>query len=248
MTKKPNKDAGADATKAADAAASKSTTKETSKNSPKNSKASRHGPVTIKKYANRRLYNTGTSTYVTLDDLARMVRRGEDFTVVDARTQDIITRQVLAQIIFEQESKGAADTEALLPLSVMRQLIGFYGDSMQAMVPKYLEYTMDALDRDQDALRANFARSMTGALGEGTARALEARTRQNMEMFTKAMTLFNPFAAQMAAAAKAAKPGEAAAPSAPDATPKTKSDETDLDALKRQMTEMQERLAKMTGG
>ncbi|MEM7567689.1 MAG: polyhydroxyalkanoate synthesis repressor PhaR, partial [Pseudomonadota bacterium] len=166
----------------------------------------RSGPVSIKKYANRRLYNTGTSTYVTLDDLSRMVRRGEDFTVTDARSGDDITRSVLAQIIFEQESKGQADGPNLLPLSVMRQLIRFYGDSMQSMVPKYLEYSMDALDRDQDKFRA-LSEAMTGglvkgtlpgaipgALGQGTLTAIEERTRKNMEMFTSAMQVFNPFA------------------------------------------------------
>src|ERR1700733_1786344 len=107
-------------------------------------------PVTIKKYANRRLYNTGTSTYVTLEDLAAMVKTGEDFVVYDAKTGDDITRSVLAQIIFEQENK---EGQNLLPITFLRQLIRFYGDSMQMLVPKYLEQSIDTLTRDQEKFR-----------------------------------------------------------------------------------------------
>ena len=171
-----------------------------------------------------------------------MLQRGEDFTVTDARTQDDITRSVLAQIIFEQESKGQTDGENLLPLSVMRQLIRFYGDSMQAMVPKYLEYTMDALDRDQDALRENMTQAVTGAIGTGTLKALEARTRENMEMFQRAMQLFNPFLAAQAAAGRGA--GQETRPSSPP--PADTATESDLDVLKRQMREMQERLERIS--
>ena len=204
----------------------------------------RSGPVSIKKYANRRLYNTGTSTYVTLEDLSRMVRRGEDFTVTDARTGEDITRSVLAQIIFEQESKGQAEGANLLPLSVMRQLIRFYGDSMQAMVPKYLEYSMDALDRDQEKFR-DLSETMSGALGAGplgakalgtgALAAIEERTRQNMELFTRAMHLFNPFAALQEQTRPAPSPAEAAAEA-----------EDDLKALKRQMQDMQDRLERLS--
>ena len=109
------------------------------------------GPVTIKKYANRRLYNTGTSTYVTLEDLATMVKNGEDFAVFDAKTGEDITRSVLAQIIFEQENKEGGQN--LLPINFLRQLIRFYGDSMQKLVPSYLEVSLDSLTREQEKFR-----------------------------------------------------------------------------------------------
>lgn len=210
----------------------------------------RSGPVSIKKYANRRLYNTGTSTYVTLDDLSRMVRRGEDFNVTDARSGENITRSVLAQIIFEQESKGQTEGANLLPLSVMRQLIRFYGDSMQSMVPKYLEYSMDALDRDQEKFR-KLGETMTGALGAkalgtGTLTAIEERTRKNMEMFTHAMKLFNPFAALQEQANRQAQPRPETPPAATDPEPTDTDD--DLSALKRQMQDMQDRLEKLSKG
>src|SRR5438309_10793123 len=107
-------------------------------------------PVTIKKYANRRLYNTGTSTYVTLEDLASMVKGGENFVVYDAKTGEDITRSVLAQIIFEQENK---EGQSLLPITFLRQLIRFYGDSMQKLVPRYLEVSIDTLVREQEKFR-----------------------------------------------------------------------------------------------
>src|SRR5262249_11581445 len=111
-------------------------------------------PVTIKKYANRRLYNTGTSTYVTLEDLASMVKAGEDFIVHDAKTGEDIPRQVLAQIIFEQENK---EGQSLLPIAFLRQLIRFYGDSMQMLVPRYLEVSIDSLTREQEKFRQHMA-------------------------------------------------------------------------------------------
>ncbi len=107
-------------------------------------------PITIKKYANRRLYNTGTSTYVTLEDLAVMVKKGEDFVVYDAKTGEDITRSVLAQIIFEQENK---EGQSLLPIAFLRQLIRFYGDSMQTMVPRFLEISMSSLTKEQEKMR-----------------------------------------------------------------------------------------------
>src|SRR6201985_3749587 len=112
-----------------------------------NTMAEEKEPVTIKKYANRRLYNTGTSTYVTLEDLASMVKAGEDFIVYDAKSGDDITRSVLAQIIFEQENK---EGQNLLPVNFLRQLISFYGDQMQMLVPRYLEVSLDSLSRDQE--------------------------------------------------------------------------------------------------
>src|SRR3954470_7435379 len=111
-------------------------------------------PITIKKYANRRLYNTGTSTYVTLEDLAVMVKAGEDFVVYDAKSGEDITRSVLAQIIFEQENK---EGQNLLPISFLRQLIRFYGDSMQMMVPRFLEASIDSLTKEQGKFREHMS-------------------------------------------------------------------------------------------
>ncbi|MDP3553830.1 polyhydroxyalkanoate synthesis repressor PhaR [Methylocystis sp.] len=153
-------------------------------------------PTTIKKYANRRLYDTGTSTYVTLEDLAGMVKRGEDFVVCDAKSGDDITRPVLAQIIFEQEGK---EGQSLLPIAFLRQLIRFYGDSMQMLVPSYLEFSIDKLTKEQQRFRDQFA----SALGVGGApfaeptraafQSLEEQARKNMAVFRQALTMFNPF-------------------------------------------------------
>src|ERR671929_1276190 len=138
--------------------------------------AKSEGPVTIKKYANRRLYNTGTSTYVTLEDLATMVKNGEEFAVYDAKTGEDITRSVLTQIIFEQENK---EGQNLLPINFLRQLIRFYGDSMQMLVPRYLEASIDSLTREQEKFRDQ----MTQAFGVGTFGSMEEQVRRNMEMF-----------------------------------------------------------------
>src|SRR5215217_8076488 len=127
-------------------------------------------PVTIKKYANRRLYNTGTSTYVTLEDLAKMVKEGEDFVVYDAKSGEDITRSVLAQIIFEQENK---EGQNLLPVTVLRQLIRFYGDSLQALVPSYLEFSMNNLSQEQQKLRDQMAQ----AFGPAAFHAMEEQVR-----------------------------------------------------------------------
>ena len=144
-------------------------------------------PTIIKKYANRRLYHTGTSTYVTLEDLARMVKDGEDFVVTDAKTGEDITRAVLGQIIFEQEGRG----QHLLPIAFLRQLIRFYGDQMQTVLPSYLESSLPAFTRNQDQLREQMARALKGdALG-----VIEEQTRRNMEMFSEAMRMWMPFAA-----------------------------------------------------
>ena len=157
--------------------------------------AKNSGPVTIKKYANRRLYNTGTSTYVTLDDLAVMVKKGEDFTVLDAKSGDDITHSVLTQIIFEQESKTG---NTLLPVSFLRQLISIYGDQMQMVVPSYLEHSMSALTEQQEQVRAQ----ITKAFGDNPVarniqlpiQLVEEQVRRNTEMFQKAMQMFSPFA------------------------------------------------------
>ncbi len=155
-------------------------------------------PTTIKKYANRRLYDTGTSTYVTLEDLAAMVKRGEDFVVCDAKTGEDITRPVLAQIIFEQEGK---EGQSLLPIAFLRQLIRFYGDSMQMLVPSYLEFSIDKLTKEQQKFRDQFASVLGVGVGAGpfaeptraAFQSLEEQARKNMAVFRQALTMFNPF-------------------------------------------------------
>jgi polyhydroxyalkanoate synthesis repressor PhaR len=148
-------------------------------------------PVTIKKYANRRLYNTATSSYVTLDHLADMVKHGQEFNVYDAKTGEDITRSVLTQIIFEEEGKGG---QQLLPIQFLRQLIRFYGDSMQALVPGYLNLSMDSLAKNHDRIREQ----LTSAFGgKGMLKEFESITRQNMQMFERAVRMFTPFGALM---------------------------------------------------
>ena len=181
-------------------------------------------PITIKKYANRRLYNTGTSTYVTLEDLATMVKTGDDFVVYDAKTGEDITRSVLAQIIFEQENK---EGQSLLPIAFLRQIIRFYGDSMQMLVPRYLEVSIDSLTRDQE----KFRQQMSQAFGVSPFGVLEEQVRRNMEMFEQAFGMFAPFAKQHSKDQAAAKD-----PAAPG----------DIDLLKRQLDEMQKRLDKLS--
>lgn len=144
--------------------------------------------IHIKKYANRRLYHTGTSTYVTQDDLAVMVRKGEDFIVTDAKTGEDITRSVLAQIIFEQETRG--DGQTMLPATFLRQLIRFYGDSIQSLVPGYLEFSMDHLTREQKTLREQMAQAFNPA----KFLSFEEQMKANTALFAQAMKLFNPFA------------------------------------------------------
>src|ERR1700730_15638009 len=175
-------------------------------------------PIIIKKYANRRLYNTGTSTYVTLEDLAGMVKGGEDFIVYDAKTGEDITRSVLSQIIFEQENKGGQN---LLPITFMRQLIRFYGDSMQMLVPRYLEVSIESLTREQE----KFRQQMSQAFGAGPFAPLEDLVRRNMEMFERAFAMFMPFArreAQNVESEKAAGSGGG-----------------EIDDLKRQLDDVQ---------
>ncbi len=178
-------------------------------------------PTIIKKYANRRLYNTGTSTYVTLEDLAVMVKGEEDFIVYDAKTGDDITRSVLTQIIFEQEGKG----QNLLPVTFLRQLIRFYGDSMQGLVPSFLEYSMTSLTKEQEKLRSQ----MSEAFGATAFEAIEDQVKRNTEMFERAMKMFMPFSA-----------GDTSAPSAPSKP--AQSGSSDLDDMKRQLTEMQAKI------
>ena len=145
--------------------------------------------VTIKKYANRRLYNTATSSYVTLDNLSQMVKEGIEFNVYDAKTSEDITRSVLTQIIVEEEGKAGQN---LLPISFLRQLIGFYGDNMQWLVPKYLEHSMQSLSKNQEQIRNYFQTTFGGIFPFGS--TLEEMGKQNMAMFERAMRMFSPFA------------------------------------------------------
>ncbi len=144
-----------------------------------------NGPITIKKYANRRLYNTATSSYVTLDHLCQMVQEDIDFVVYDAKTGDDITRAVLTQIIVEEEAKG----QNLLPINFLRQLIGFYGDNMQWMVPRYLEHMMEGFATNQEKLRQSMQETFGGMFPFGN---LEEMGKQNMAMFENAMKMWTP--------------------------------------------------------
>lgn len=186
-------------------------------------------PVVIKKYANRRLYHTGTSSYVTLEDLSGLVRNGEDFVVYDAKTGEDITRSVLAQIIFDEESK---DGQNLLPITFLRQLIRFYGDSMQAVVPRYLEFSMENLLKEQSHFREQMAKSF----GFKALEAMEQQTQANMKLFTDALRMFNPFAGGQNPAA-----AQAAANEPPKPTTMA-----DIDSLREEITAMQARLDKLS--
>jgi polyhydroxyalkanoate synthesis repressor PhaR len=190
-------------------------------------KAKAEGPVIIKKYANRRLYNTQTSSYVTLEHLAEMVKKGVDFVVYDAKTNEDITRTVLTQIIFEEESQG----QSLLPIQFLRQLISFYGNSMQAFLPSYLEHSLAAFAKQQEHLRSQFS-SLGAAPGMS---AYEEQIRQNMQLFDRAMKMFSPFAY--------VKPDEPPPPP-PKAEPAAPADDT-LAQLKKQMEAMQAQIEQL---
>ena len=183
-------------------------------------------PITIKKYANRRLYNTGTSTYVTLEDLATMVKQGEDFVVYDAKSSEDITRSVLAQIIFEQENK---EGQSLLPITFLRQLIRFYGDSMQMLVPRYLEQSMQSFTGQQDKFREQMAQAF-GVSGFGP---LEEQVRRNMEMFEKTFAMFTPFARGGQEKPASDKPQAAGSGG-------------EMNELKRQLEEMQKKIDRLS--
>ena len=187
-------------------------------------------PVVVKKYANRRLYNTATSSYVTLDDLATMIKAGGDFVVKDAKTGDDLTRSVLTQIIVEQEQKGTN----LLPISFLRQLIGFYGDNMQFLVPGYLEQAMIAFARNQEQMRSNL-RTTFGMFPFGQ---FEEIGKQNMAMFERALRMLSPASREAAGAAEAA-PTEAAEPAKPAAEdPRLRRLEAQIEALRLQLEAM----------
>ena len=181
--------------------------------------------VVIQKYANRRLYNKATSTYITLDDLAGMVREGVDFVVYDAKTGEDITRKVLTQIIFEEESSG----QSLLPIQFLRQLIRFYGDQMQAFLPSYLELSLDSFIRQQERLRSQFTTINPTGIG-----VYEEQIRQNLALFDRAMKMFSPFPFR-------GEEGDTASVAAQPASAGPAKD--DLAELRKQMAAMQEQLA-----
>jgi len=182
-------------------------------------------PTTIKKYANRRLYNTASSAYVTLADLAKMVKNGEDFVVFDAKTNEDITRSVLTQIIFEQEG---IEGQSLLPITFLRQLIRLYGDSMQALLPSYLEFSIDRFTGEKQAMREAASR-MFGpeAFSAGSFAALQELTQKNLAAFNQALGVFSPFASAAPVAESAPKKG-----ACPD----------DIDELRSQLSDMQKKL------
>lgn len=182
--------------------------------------------VIIKKYANRRLYNTQTSSYVTLDHLCEMVKEGVDFEVRDARTGEDITRSVLTQIIFEEENKG----QNLLPIRFLRQLIRMYGNSLQAFVPGYLDLSMESFAKNQEAMRNRLAE----AFGGGSA-ALETITRQNLAIFERAMKMFSPFAMSKSGNGNtetAAKPSEA------KSSEEISELKSEIEAMRKQLAEL----------
>lgn len=185
-------------------------------------------PVVIKKYANRRLYNTDTSTYVTLEDLAEMVKSGRDFLVYDAKSGEDITRSVLTQIIFEQEAKG----QNLLPINFLRQLIRFYDDNLQKLVPSYLEFSLASFAKEQE----KFGRQMSEAWGAPAFDVVQDQVRQNLAMFERAVGMFSPFA-----------PGASAQHE--DTPRRDNSDDgaSDIDALRKQLAEMQSKLESLAG-
>ena len=189
-------------------------------------------PVIIKKYANRRLYNTAASSYVTLEHLSEMVREGVDFVVQDAKSGEDITRSVLTQIIFEQESRG----QNLLPVQFLRRLIRFYGDQMQGFLPPYLEMSMESFAKAQDKMRENMSR----AFGASTPMAaFEEQAQRNMQMFQQALSMWTPFT-----------PGAPGAPGAPAPGKPASSSEEEKDEqlteLRKQMEAMQRQLDAMS--
>ncbi|MEL6361341.1 MAG: polyhydroxyalkanoate synthesis repressor PhaR [Pseudomonadota bacterium] len=201
--------------------------------------------ITIKKYANRRLYNTATSSYVTLDYLSEMVKSGQEFTVFDAKSGEDITRSVLTQIIFEEESKG----QNLLPIQFLRQLIQFYGDNLQNFVPSYLEMSMNAFAQNQEKIRSQ----MMGAFSGNPAYSFfEETAKQNMALFEQAMQMFGgPMAANMTAAARnvGVQPmgtGTPGTPGSPDANTAAREEavraETEIQALKAEIETLRQQL------
>ena len=189
-------------------------------------------PVTIKKYANRRLYNTATSSYVTLDHLAGMVRDGIDFAVFDAKTGDDITRSVLTQIIVEEEAKG----QNLLPISFLRQLISLYGDNLQWLVPRYLEQSMAAFSENQERMRTQLRETLGGLFPFGQ---FDEMSKQNAAMFERAMRMFTPFGP---GDDQAGPSGEAGGGEAPKGQPKSPASPDQVAALQNQLDELRSQL------
>jgi len=196
----------------------------------------RSDPVTIKKYANRRLYNTDTSSYVTLDDLAEMVRSERDFVVHDAKSGEDLTHSVLTQIIVEQESKG----QNLLPIRFLRQLIRFYGDSIERIVPSYLEFSLDSLTREQERYRKQFAGAFTAPPFE----MMQEQARQNFAMFEKALGMFNPYAQKEANSND--PDGSTSSPAPASGDGERSPDE--IANLKAELAAMQDKLEKISKG
>ena len=197
-------------------------------------------PVVIKKYANRRLYNTATSSYVTLDHLCQMVKDGVDFVVYDAKTGEEITRSVLTQIIFEEESKG----RNLLPIGFLRQLIGFYDDSLRAVLPSYLELSMQTFTRNQGEMRDH----MKDTFGEASPLdQMQEWGKQNSALFQQAMSMFTPFTGTgtgtgTGAPSRPAAPAKSPAPAKSGDGDKDNGDDAAIRALKRQLDDMQRQL------
>ena len=188
--------------------------------------------ITIKKYANRRLYNTATSSYVTLDHLAEMVKDGTEFAVTDAKTGEDITRGVLTQIIVEQEAKG----QNLLPIKFLRQIIGFYGDSLGGVLPRYLEQSMDSFAQNEEQMRKLMQNTFKGLV---PMERMEEMGKQNMALFENAMKMFNPFA----------QAGAATSTHQRDSSGDADSNKTeDFEVLKTQLEDMQARLDKLSKG
>ena len=197
---------------------------------PDASPASQPPPVVVKKYATRRLYNTETSSYITLDNLADMIRAGRDFVVYDAKSGEDITRGVLTQIIVEEESKGTS----MLPTAFLRQLIGFYGGSLQGVVPRYLEQAMSSFARQQQQLRQVVQQTFSPFLPAG----VEEMSRQNVAMIERAMSMFNPFHRGGAPLPPAPEtPPAEDAPAQPDADPQA------LDRMQQEIDSLRKELA-----
>ncbi|CCQ74832.1 polyhydroxyalkanoate synthesis repressor PhaR [Magnetospira sp. QH-2] len=190
-------------------------------------------PFTIKKYANRRLYNTATSSYVTLDHLAQMVKDGTEFVVYDAKSGDDITRSVLTQIIVEEENKG----QNLLPIGFLRHLISFYGDSLQGLVPRYLEHSMQAFARNQEQMRHYMQDSLNGLFPFGQ---FEEMNKQNMVLFENAMRMFAPFADEDGKAEDGKSEDGSGEPNGPKTEAGTESQPLNL--VQSQLQEMQKQL------
>lgn len=193
--------------------------------------------VVIKKYANRRLYNTETSTYVTLDDLAAMVRSDKDFVVFDAKTGDDLTHSVLTQIIVEQENRQGGQT--LLPIPFLRQLIRFYDDNIGRMVPMYLQFSLETLVKEQERFRTQFA----NAFGSPAAafEAYQDQARKNLAIFEQAMALWTPFAAVPGSGSRESPPQQQQPVKEADSAVRS-----ELNELRAQLAAMQEKVDKLS--